>query len=197
MFVQVDQAFVFPTSNFPLTLTVDRMRKKLKRRLNMYWQVEAFNAVIVVPAAIFVCYYWGSSIGPVGILCMLPTAALLVVGALYWRGKYRRLFGEKQPLEKSLQFAHQLQKPLLIACVIGSLLCIAGWLIHGISVSLGDRWVATFGAVMAILEYINYYHRQLQHFDHLPDFIRLLTGKGFRPAQMAVDLRDWRASKAA
>lgn len=169
------------------------MREKLKRRLNMYWQMEAINAVILIPAIIFVCYYYGTSIGPIGVLCGVPTVGLLVVGALYWRGKYQRLFGQKVTLESALRFADATQTPLLIGCVIGTILCICGWLFPGITISTGDRWAATFGAVMAVLEYINYYHRQLQHFDHWPDFVRLLTGQGFRPAQMAVDLEEWRA----
>jgi len=51
---------------------------------------------------------------------------------------------------------------------------------------------ATFAAVMAVLEYINYYHRQIQHFDHMSDFKRLIKGRGFRPAQMNQDLKSWR-----
>jgi len=43
-----------------------------------------------------------------------------------------------------------------------------------------------------VLEHVNYYHRQLQHFDHWPDFKRLITGRGFRRSQLSVDLDDWR-----
>ena len=50
-------------------------------------------------------------------------------------------------------------------------------------------------SLLALAEYVNYYHRQLQHFDNWPDFRRLMTGKGFRPAKMAVDLAAWRAAR--
>ena len=53
---------------------------------------------------------------------------------------------------------------------------------------LADRNVATACAVLAVLEYVNYYHRQLQHFDSREDFRRLLTGKGFRKSWLARDL---------
>lgn len=49
-------------------------------------------------------------------------------------------------------------------------------------------------SLLALAEYVNYYHRQLQHFDNWPDFHRLITGRGFRPAKMALDLAAWRAA---
>lgn len=44
-------------------------------------------------------------------------------------------------------------------------------------------------AVLAGLEYVNYYHVQLQHFDNAADIKRLLSGRGFRPAHLARALR--------
>jgi hypothetical protein len=79
--------------------------------------------------------------------------------------------------------------PILILTGFGSLAAIAGWLLPGIAVSLADTICASVAASVAILEYVNYYHRQLQHFDNVADFKRLITGKGFRPSQMARDLR--------
>jgi hypothetical protein len=32
--------------------------------------------------------------------------------------------------------------------------------------------------LLAALEYMNYYHRQLQHFDNMADFKRLITAEG-------------------
>jgi hypothetical protein len=48
--------------------------------------------------------------------------------------------------------------------------------------------------VLAVLEYVNYYHRQLQHFDNKADFRRMLAGKGFRQSWMARDLAGSEAS---
>jgi hypothetical protein len=53
---------------------------------------------------------------------------------------------------------------------------------------MADRIAATACAVLAALEYVNYYHRQLQHFDNWADFKRLIAGKGFRKSWMARDL---------
>ncbi|MEN9392769.1 MAG: hypothetical protein RLZZ104_1112, partial [Pseudomonadota bacterium] len=63
-----------------------------------------------------------------------------------------------------------------------------GWLVPSWSAGLADRNIATGCAVLAVLEYINYYHRQLQHFDNGEDFQRLLAGKGFRKSWMARDI---------
>jgi hypothetical protein len=46
-----------------------------------------------------------------------------------------------------------------------------------------------------MLEYVNYYHRQLQHFDHAADWKRLLAGRGFRVSQMAADLQRLRQKR--
>jgi hypothetical protein len=46
--------------------------------------------------------------------------------------------------------------------------------------------------VLAILEYINYYHYQLQHFDHAADFARLLSGRGFRRSHLSKAIAAWK-----
>jgi hypothetical protein len=51
--------------------------------------------------------------------------------------------------------------------------------------------------VLAMLEYINYYHRQLQHFDNAADLKRLLSGKGFKRSHMARELAAFRVAKSA
>jgi hypothetical protein len=44
---------------------------------------------------------------------------------------------------------------------------------------------------LALLEYVNYYVAQLQHFDHASDFKRLITGKGFRRPHLARVVAEW------
>ena len=60
---------------------------------------------------------------------------------------------------------------------------------RGLSLSTGAVLVVT---ILGVLEYVNYYHVQLQHFDNMADWRRLLAGRGFRPAHMARDLATWR-----
>ena len=91
-----------------------------------------------------------------------------------------------------MPFISKAQIPLLLLSLIAIAIAILLWVKPNLSASRGDQWTATVAAILAGLEYINYYHRQLQHFDHWPDFKRLVTGKGFRRAQMAVDLGRWK-----
>lgn len=49
-------------------------------------------------------------------------------------------------------------------------------------------------SILAVLEYINYYHIQLQNFDHGPTFRRFLKRRTFPRAYLAKDLEIWRKS---
>jgi hypothetical protein len=73
--------------------------------------------------------------------------------------------------------------------LLGLLSASSAWVFPELMVGSGDRWVATFAALLGLLEYVNYYHRQLQHFDNWSDFRRLFQGKGFRISQLARDIR--------
>ena len=80
------------------------------------------------------------------------------------------------------------EAPALVLTLAGCATALAGWRVPAWSAGLADRNVATACAVLAVLEYVNYYHRQLQHFDSREDFRRLLSGKGFRKSWLARDL---------
>ena len=125
-------------------------------------------------------------------LTFVPTAALLLVGGLYWRGKLHALEGDRAALYRSLLLADHAQKPLLILSLLAAALVGAELLLGLPGVTTTDHWAAGIIGALAVLEYVNYYHRQLQHFDNLADFKRLLTGRGLRPAKMAIDLAAWR-----
>ena len=60
---------------------------------------------------------------------------------------------------------------------------------------IGDTGEIVVGdyAARAIVRIRRDFHRQLQHFDHRPDFRRLLRGDGFRRAHLARDLARHRA----
>jgi uncharacterized integral membrane protein len=49
--------------------------------------------------------------------------------------------------------------------------------------------------LLAVLEYINYYHVQLQHFDHVADWRRLVSGRGFRRSHLAREIERWRRER--
>ncbi|MBX7457532.1 hypothetical protein K3152_04660 [Qipengyuania sp. 1NDH17] len=168
-------------------------RTDIRNRLAGYWKLELANAVMIPALAIFLTSTSHSELGWLSWLSFVPMSGLLVVGGLYWRGKLDALEGRAARLGRVLAQADRWQVPLAILSGAAFLAAIASWLDPGLSVSLADRITASVCSTLAVLEYVNYYHRQLQHFDHLADFRRLLAGRGFRPAQMAVDLRRFRA----
>jgi hypothetical protein len=165
---------------------------KLQLRLESYWRMELFNAVLVPFIAIEVLVVTGQAIGLLCISCLVPTVALLIAGGCYWRLKARQLRRVRSSLYSTFYWLDRIQRPLLVSCIAVSLLCIVDLSILRLSVSTGDRLVAIVSTILAILEYINYYHRQLQHFDHAPDFRRLFSGRGFRKSQMRADLERFR-----
>ena len=156
----------------------------LIRRLDPYWKMEAAN-IAAVP---FICVVLTKArIGWVTLVPLFAVVVLLAIGAIYWRFKVRQLRGQQPDLEV-LRRIEQLRWPSLILTVLGGLTAMLGWAMPILTIGLADRIAATVCAVLAALEYVNYYHRQLQHFDNITDFRRMLAGKGFRPSWMARDL---------
>lgn len=170
---------------------------KLEKRLSSYWRLELGNVILVPAAMIILAYMSENSVGWLSVLAMIPMCGLLAVGGLYWRGKHMRLKGNKYALGQALTLAHKAQYPLLILTALACVLTAAAFGASGLARSTGDLIISTVAAVLAVLEYINYYHRQIQHFDHIADFKRLMTGRGFRRSQMSQDLRAWREQNRA
>ena len=135
-------------------------------------------------------YEW--EIGPVTFATFVPTCILLMIGAQYWRAKLIQLrTGAEFP--PGIALLARVEWPVFALTIGAVLLALAAWIEPGFAASTADRWTATIGATLALLEHVNYYHRQLQHFDHLPDIKRLFSGRGFRRSQMASDIARYRA----
>lgn len=179
------------TKGFSMT-AINRTRADLLARLEPYWKMEAGNAVALPLLVVLL------SRGQLSWVSLVPMAAmvlLLVIGALYWRGKVRQLKGEGQDWTGLLQTLARLQLPVLVLTLAGCGTALAGWIAADFAAGTADRIAASFCAVLAALEYVNYYHRQLQHFDNKADFKRMLAGKGFRPSWMARDLAALRKER--
>ena len=164
-------------------------KAKLKQRLSGYWKMEAGN-VLLMP--IVLAFLAGWNFSWVTLLSFVPMMLLLVIGAYYWRAKLKQLEDRSYRFDAAMQIISVCQVPALTLTLLAAVAVAYGWLTPGVFSGGWEQGVATFAAVLAGLEYINYYHRQLQHFDHGPDFKRLLAGKGVRPSQMARDLKTYR-----
>lgn len=158
--------------------------------------MELGNVILVPLAMVFLAHMAGSPVGWVSLFAMIPMCGLLVIGGLYWRGKHQQLIKDRSALDTALKHADRAQFPLLILTILACIFAALAWGPFPFAQGTGDRIVVSLAAILAALEYINYYHRQVQHFDHMADFKRLLSGRGFRPSQMNQDLKQWRAKHA-
>ncbi|QDH34708.1 hypothetical protein [Porphyrobacter sp. YT40] len=170
---------------------------KVARRLAWYWPMELANAVLVPAMVLLLVATSGGGVNWPTLVTLVPVIGLLVIGGLYWRAKLHEIRGDRRALGKVLTLADRAQWPMLAMTALALVLGIAGWLIPIPGNDAANRWAALGASLLALAEYVNYYHRQLQHFDNGPDFRRLLAGEGFRPAKMAVDLAAWRAGRVA
>ncbi len=159
------------------------------RDFRSYGRLEALNALLV--PALTTYYGWAKDAAGGAVLALANLAVVtgLVVGALYWLALAARLEGNPAPMRRALKIAHLAQWPMLGAVLLS--ICADIWLIatHGLDLATG---IAAAVTLLAALEYVNYYLIQLQHFDNLADWRKLISGRGFRKAHMARDLAAWR-----
>lgn len=170
-------------------------RAKIKERLSSYWKMEGANVFLVPGLIAFLASSADWSLGWTTVLALVPVCLLLAIGAQYWRAKLIQL-SSGAPFPPTIGLIAKLKVPSLVAVLVATVTTMASFLVDGIAASEAERWVASAMTLLAVLEYVNYYHRQLQHFDHLPDLKRLFSGRGFRQSQMAIDIARWRAATA-
>lgn len=162
------------------------------RRLRSYWRLEAGNVILVPGMAALLVWQSGGGFTVAFCLAALACAALLVIGAVYWRAVLHRMEGESAALDRVLP-------GLARAELWSGLMVVAALLAVALDWLPGGGWTpsrigAAALAALAVLEYVNYYRVQLQHFDNAADFRRLISGRGLRKAHMARDIAAWRAT---
>lgn len=162
------------------------------RRLNSYWRMEAANVLFVPVAAVFAVWQLENRPTVAFGLAAAAASALLVLGTLYWRAVWYRLKGRPSPFAYWIPF---------LARAEGASLCLIILAAAATAIEVWpsqEAWtparIATLILLLlAVLEYVNYYQIQLQHFDNMADFRRMISGKGFRRSQMARDISNWRS----
>ena len=165
--------------------------RKLPRRFGAYAKMEGANALLIPALALWFGWPRNPWDALPMTLAILACAGLLVVGALYWHGLDRRLTGSgKASHDQALRFADRAQRPALLATIAAIIATVVAAVLNGLAASV---IAAAVLSLLAALEYVNYYHRQMQHFDNRSDFVRLFTGRGVRRSHMARDLAAFRA----
>ena len=156
--------------------------------------MEGFNVLFLPALALYLAWPRAPAEIAAMALAIVASSGFLLVGTLYWRGIDRRLrLRERAALDQALRVADRAERPLLLATaaaifVFAMALAIQGW---------SNAVIAAAAlTTLAALEYVNYYHRQLQHFDNAADFKRLFSGGGLKRAHMKRDLDEWRRRSA-
>lgn len=169
---------------------MSKLSSKIVSRLSGYWKMEAANVLLVPLLGAFLVLRADDTISLFVIATMVATSALLVIGAVGWRMELARLQGDKPLAEKLMRWLAPSQRPALIITIIGVFAAMIEFWRDG-SFTPSAIAALVYG-ILAVLEYVNYYVAQLQHFDHAADFKRLLTGKGFRRPHLAKAIAKWR-----
>ena len=139
-----------------------RDRVQLRRHLTQYWKIEAAN-VLLMP--VLGCAMLGSGgVVPDGaaIAGMAACSLLLIIGAAAWRLALAGLDGDTSLANRLTAACARAEWPSL-AVLVGATLLAAASVFNG-----GWRpnsFAAAGFTLLGWLEYVNYYHVQLQNFD--------------------------------
>lgn len=153
------------------------------RRLRNYWKLEAANAVLVPLVALYLVRNSGGAVTVPLLLSIAAFSFLLGIGALTLRMMYRSACG-RADATGVLPVLIGLRWPAIGLCVAAAVAVGIEWVNDG--PVLSARFVATnILFLLAVIEYVNFYHVQIQHFDHAADWKRLVSGRGFRRSYLA------------
>ena len=166
-----------------------RDRAALRKHLSSYWKMEAGN-VLLVPLIVW-AMVWSAGDAAMW-LGAAACSFLLVVGTAAWLLVLAGLDGKPAQATRLVAFCARAE--------IVSLLLLAAATLAAASAVITGGWpprtLAAAGlTLLGWLEYVNYYHWQLQNFDSQIDAKRLAAGRGLRRAHMGRAVRAWRARR--
>ncbi len=175
-----------------VTTTESARRDKLLKRLKPYWMMEGANVLLMPLIAWFLITVVAEGQITIAVIAaMLATSFLLVVGTFAWKMVVDGLEGNSTSEEQWTPWLDLARWPAMLLTILALIATVVE------AISTLPRFSASLiGAsllcLLAILEFVNYYHVQLQHFDHAEDFQRLLSGKGFRQSHLSKSIRTYR-----
>ena len=180
------------TESRPIPTNASAQHEKLLKRLKPYWMMEGANVVLMPLIAWFlISVVANGQITVAVIAAMLATSFLLVVGTFAWKMVVDGLEGNSRSEVKWTPWLDLARWPAILLTILALIATVieASSTLPRVSASLIG---ASLLCLLAILEFVNYYHVQLQHFDHADDFQRLLSGKGFRRSHLSKSIRAYR-----
>jgi hypothetical protein len=162
----------------------------LIRRLGWYYPTERFNAFFFGAASCYIV--WSYPLAKFLFLLhgLISMTYILFQGQKYWQLKLHRLRGKPFDQTAALAFFRRSQRINLgLIGLMPIVFLVQTFLLHWTIGSTGILLGALAANGFAILEHINYYHRQLS-VDNLPDWNYIGRHKRLKVAQLARDLRD-------
>jgi hypothetical protein len=147
--------------------------------------MEGANVVFVPGLALW--FGWPRSPTEIAamVISIFAAAGLLIVGTVFWRAVDRRLKSKDHgAIGGAVQFAAAAQRPMALftgASIIAALIALSRDGASSAVIAAGAL------SLLAVLEYVNYYHLQLQVFDNAADMRRLLSTGRLKRSHLARD----------
>lgn len=165
-------------------------RKRLLHKIQWTYQVEGMNAVMFLGISIFCILTFGFTDLIFFTYGILFSCYILMQGTYYWWLKYTSLKGEPIPQTRTLDRFKQFKATDHIGMLLIPVVLLLQWFISGKQLNGNNLlgW-ALFANFFAVLEYINYYQKQLMY-DNQNDFRYLKLNRKLKEASLHKDLRE-------
>ena len=175
-------------------MQAESTKARLLKRLSGYWQLELMNVWLLPLAALVLVASLGGAITVALVLSLMATSWLLVIGTIALRMLLKDLERDETYSAYWLPHLRIAKAPSLVLVAVTILVTGVEVLAATQALTVSQYTTLAF-TVLATLEYINYYHYQLQHFDNAADFQRLISGDGFRQSHLARALKRYERKK--
>lgn len=161
------------------------------KRLSWYYPLEKFHAFVTFPLlVVYLLYHYALTDILFLIYGLLVCIVILLQGQHYWKLKLHRLSGKAFSQVKNLQFFRKSgQVNIILIGLMPLVLLLQLYLSDWGSIPDNLMIWAICANAFAVLEHINYYHRQLM-IDNEADLRYLLTNKRLKIASLRKDLEE-------
>jgi hypothetical protein len=162
------------------------MKQHLKRRMRDLWTFELLNAAVIFPL-----FYYTLSLhyrlGWFSTLALGMVSAIMIVGAAFWFLKGWALSGSTRLYHPATRRIFRASKIAFGVALVALAGLFAARIVAGVDASWAE-WVIGGGlALMALLEYVNYYYIQLSY-DNRADLAYLRAHRRLKRAVMVREL---------